>query len=143
MSSSSFTHLFVLTAANTFKLTLIVVSCCWLSLAHAEDTDWPEYLGGKQRDLYSSLDQINRKNVSNLEVAWTYKTGDAAEYQANNLIVDGQLYLNITKNVVGFWEEDVPGNITIGNKTWPGLEAANASDREIPQYDGAIGPLTN
>ena len=58
-------------------------------------------------------------------------------------IVDGQLYLNITKNVVGFWEEDVPGNITIGNKTWPGLEADNASDREIPQYDGAIGPVTN
>ena len=58
-------------------------------------------------------------------------------------IVDGQLYLNITKNVVGFWEEDVPGNISIGNKNWAGLEAQNASDREIPQYDGAIGPVTN
>ena len=76
----------------THKLALITVSCCWLSLAHAEDTDWPVYLGGKGRDLYSSLEQINRENVSQLEVAWTYETGDAAEYQANNLIVDGVLY---------------------------------------------------
>jgi hypothetical protein len=27
--------------------------------------DWPVYLGGKDRDLYSSLEQINRGNVSN------------------------------------------------------------------------------
>ena len=76
----------------THKLALIAFSSCWLSLAHAEETDWPVYLGGKGRDLYSSLEQINRENVSQLEVAWTYETGDAAEYQANNLIVDGVLY---------------------------------------------------
>ncbi len=90
LMSSSLTHFFVMTA--TRKLALITVSCCWLSLAHAEDTDWPIYLGGKGRDLYSSLEQINRENVSQLEVAWTYETGDVAEYQANNLIVDGVLY---------------------------------------------------
>ena len=28
-------------------------------------------------------------------------------------IVDGKLYLNITQNVVGFWEEDIPGNIDL------------------------------
>jgi len=64
----------------------------WASAADVEDHDWPHYLGGKQRDLYSSLDQINRDNVSELEVAWTYETGDVAEYQANNLIIDGVLY---------------------------------------------------
>jgi YHS domain-containing protein len=58
-------------------------------------------------------------------------------------IVDGKLYLNITKNVVGFWEEDVPGNISLGNKNWQDLESASASDSEIPQYDGAIGPVSN
>ena len=58
-------------------------------------------------------------------------------------IVDGKLYLNITKNVVGFWEEDIPGNINTGTTNWSQLEANAASDREIPQYDGAIGPVTN
>ena len=58
-------------------------------------------------------------------------------------IVDGKLYLNITRNVVGFWEQDVPGNITVGATNWTKLEPQTASDREIPQYDGAIGPVTN
>ncbi|MEM6462263.1 MAG: YHS domain-containing (seleno)protein [Pseudomonadota bacterium] len=58
-------------------------------------------------------------------------------------IVDGKLYLNITKNVVGFWEEDIPGNISTGTTNWGGIETANASDREIPEFDGAIGPVTN
>ncbi|MCA9182425.1 MAG: PQQ-binding-like beta-propeller repeat protein, partial [Planctomycetales bacterium] len=74
------------------KLVLIAVSCGWLSLARAEDVDWPEYLGGKERNLYSPLEQINRTNVSRLQVAWTFETGDADEYQANNLIVGGVLY---------------------------------------------------
>ena len=49
-------------------------------------------------------------------------------------IVDGQLYLNITKNVVGFWEEDIPGNISLANGNWPGIESNGASDRTIPQF---------
>ena len=57
-----------------------------------QNADWPVYLGGKGRSLYSSLRQINRDNVSQLEVAWIYETGDKGEYQANNLIVDGVLY---------------------------------------------------
>ena len=57
-----------------------------------ENADWRVYLGGKERNLYSSLKQINRDNVAELQVAWSYETGDKAEYQANNLIVDGILY---------------------------------------------------
>ena len=76
----------------THRLVLIAVSCCWLSPAHGEDADWPVYLGGKERNLYSPLEQINRENISKLEVAWTYETGDSAEYQANNLIIQGVLY---------------------------------------------------
>ena len=54
--------------------------------------DWPTYLGDKQRTLYSPLDQINRSNVAELAVAWTYETGEKGEYQHNNLIVGGVLY---------------------------------------------------
>ena len=75
-----------------FQLFQIAFSCCWLSLSYSQEADWPVYLGGKDRSLYSTLDQINRSNVSHLEVAWTYETGDADEYQANNLIIDGRLY---------------------------------------------------
>jgi quinoprotein glucose dehydrogenase len=60
--------------------------------ATSANADWPTYLGSKARNLYSPLDQINRSNVAQLKVAWTYDTGDKGEYQANNLIVAGVLY---------------------------------------------------
>ena len=49
-------------------------------------------------------------------------------------IVDGKLYLNITENVVMFWEEDIPGNITLAEINWPSIEPAPGSDRRIPQF---------
>ncbi len=52
-------------------------------------------------------------------------------------IVDGKLYLNIAKNVVGFWEEDIPGNINLAEGNWPGIEPDAASDRTIPQWSSA------
>jgi YHS domain-containing protein len=56
-------------------------------------------------------------------------------------IVDDKLYLNITRNVVGFWEEDIPGNITLANGNWAGIEAAAASVDVIPNFtsDAPVG----
>jgi quinoprotein glucose dehydrogenase len=62
------------------------------TMASAANSDWPAYLGDKGRSLYSPLQQINRSNVAQLKVAWTYDTGDRGEYQANNLIIAGVLY---------------------------------------------------
>ncbi len=49
-------------------------------------------------------------------------------------IVDDKLYLNITKTVVGFWEEDIPGNIALADKNWPGIESDPASTNVIPNF---------
>jgi len=49
-------------------------------------------------------------------------------------IVDGKLYLNITKNVVGFWEEDIPQNISLAENNWTSIEPDAASTRAIPQF---------
>ncbi len=52
-------------------------------------------------------------------------------------ILDDKLYLNITKNVVGFWEEDIPGNIDLAEGNWTSIEPAPASDRAIPKFTSA------
>ena len=52
-------------------------------------------------------------------------------------IVDDKLYLNITQNVVGFWEEDISGNINKSESNWASLEPQAASDRPIPQFTSA------
>lgn len=49
-------------------------------------------------------------------------------------IVDDKLYLNITKNVVGFWEEDIPGNLVSSESNWVSLDPEPASDRAIPEF---------
>jgi YHS domain-containing protein len=57
-------------------------------------------------------------------------------------IVDGKLYLNITKNVAGFWEEDIPGNLKKSEKNWGGLESADASGDKIPGFTSKA-PVSN
>jgi len=59
--------------------------------------DWPVTGGAPGNDRYSALDQINRDNVRQLAVAWTYHTGDAppsgrSEIQSTPIVVDGMLY---------------------------------------------------
>jgi YHS domain-containing protein len=58
-------------------------------------------------------------------------------------IVDGRLYLNITQNVVSFWEEDIPGNLTLAGGNWPGIEADAASDRQPPELTAGLAPASN
>lgn len=57
-------------------------------------------------------------------------------------IVDDKLYLNITKNVVTFWEEDIPENLNLAQGNWPTLEPVDASDRTIPEFSSQA-PITN
>lgn len=57
-------------------------------------------------------------------------------------IVEDKLYLNINKAVVGFWEEDIPGNLELSESNWVGIEGDAASTNTIPKWSSAA-PLTN
>jgi quinoprotein glucose dehydrogenase len=46
--------------------------------AITKNVDWQVYGGHAAGDRYSALTQINRSNVQNLKLAWTYNTGDTA-----------------------------------------------------------------
>jgi quinoprotein glucose dehydrogenase len=65
-------------------------------------SDWPAYGRDAGGSRFSPLAQINRANVKNLKVAWTYRTGDLSDgknarsssaFQCTPLVVDGTLYL--------------------------------------------------
>ncbi len=58
----------------------------------AEQQDWPAYGGGGENNHYSSLAQINRKNVKRLAVAWSFDTEEEGGLQSSPIIVDGVLY---------------------------------------------------
>ena len=52
-------------------------------------------------------------------------------------IVDDKLYLNITEVVVGFWEEDIPGNIDLAETNWVSIDGNEASTSTIPKFTSA------
>ncbi|MBB5733991.1 quinoprotein glucose dehydrogenase [Altererythrobacter atlanticus] len=54
---------------------------------------WDGYLGGSDSSQYSSLDQINTSNVGQLEVAWTFKTGEGQPPRFNPVVGGGLMYV--------------------------------------------------
>jgi quinoprotein glucose dehydrogenase len=67
------------------------------------DVEWSAYGGGPRNIRYSALDQINRSNVNQLKVAWTFDSGDAfpgSEMQCNPIMVHGVLFVTTPKNRV-------------------------------------------
>jgi quinoprotein glucose dehydrogenase len=57
------------------------------------ETEWPSYGGGPDGIRYSSLIQINRSNVSQLQVAWTYDCGEGpGGTQCQPLVASSVLY---------------------------------------------------
>ncbi len=63
--------------------------------AGVEHDDWNVYLGDSGSSQYSTLDQINKENVGQLELAWMTSTGDSdsrSQIQCNPIIVDGVVY---------------------------------------------------
>lgn len=55
--------------------------------------DWPSYGNDVGGSRYSPLDQINRDNVDELEVAWTYRTNAGGSFKATPLQVGELLYV--------------------------------------------------
>jgi quinoprotein glucose dehydrogenase len=68
----------------------------------AQDGDWQAYGRDAGGERFSPLDVIRRDNVGTLQVAWTYRTGDAYQpkdsrptaFEATPLVIDGTLYLS-------------------------------------------------
>ncbi len=54
--------------------------------------DWPIYGGTPKNNHFSSLGQINRKNVKQLRVAWIFDTEESGGLQTSPIVVDGVLY---------------------------------------------------
>ena len=54
---------------------------------------WDANLGGGDSSQYSSLDQVNRANVAQLQVAWEYPTGAGAPPTFSPTVAGGRMYV--------------------------------------------------
>lgn len=72
--------------------------------------DWPAYGRTTSGTRYASFTQINRENVSKLNVAWTYRTGDmainGAEFQGTPIKIGDTVYICSPHNIVSAIDPD-------------------------------------
>src|SRR5271170_7344168 len=90
------------TTRALFPLAVAATLFCFLESRHGhggrladqgrQQSDWPAYGGAPEGNHYSSLAEINRGNVTQLKVAWSYDTGEAGGLQTSPIIVGGVLY---------------------------------------------------
>src|SRR5271170_6034681 len=89
LSIAASTSVMIKNIASTILFAAIALT------ASAEDkpqADWPVYGGQLAQNHYSPLGQINRDNVKDLQVAWTFDTGEKGGFQSSPIIVGGTLY---------------------------------------------------
>jgi quinoprotein glucose dehydrogenase len=63
-----------------------------VAAAKKGQTDWPVYGGSPDNIHYSSLTQINTKNVAQLQKVWSYDTEEKGGLETSPIIIDGVLY---------------------------------------------------
>ncbi|HKW56726.1 MAG TPA: pyrroloquinoline quinone-dependent dehydrogenase [Candidatus Acidoferrum sp.] len=93
------TSLLCLSICGVVLLLLLAVR----SLAQTPDTGWPTYGNDPGGTRYSPARQIDRGNIAQLQVAWTYRTGalpfdeeldHKAAFEATPILVEGKLFLS-------------------------------------------------
>jgi quinoprotein glucose dehydrogenase len=137
--------------AEAFGVALVAASVVAVPLAQKGKPkvntwrQWRQYLGSSDSSQYSSLDQINKKNVGQLQVAWTYSTGDTRTYRFNPIVVDNVMY-TLAKNmsVVALdaatgqeiWTHQNQG--AIGDRGMNYWESADRKDRRLLYINGGF-----
>jgi quinoprotein glucose dehydrogenase len=92
--------------------------------ADPDHREWTAYGGGPDSIRYSRLDQINRQNVAQLEVAWTFDSGETGGLQTNPIVIGGTLYTPTPEHRV------VAINAATGKLVWrfdSGLQSRGAN----------------
>jgi quinoprotein glucose dehydrogenase len=106
--------------------------------AQQDHKSWPDYGGGPDSSHFVALEQINKSNVSQLQVAWTYPVGDDSSYVFNPIIVDKVMYVLARKSSLvaldaatgkEIWiHANLPGITTRGIAYW---ESKDRHDRRL------------
>ena len=73
-------------------LWFVLFLCMITPLSFAQNLDWSVYGGASEGGHYSPLTQINKSNVKQLHVAWTYDTEETGGLQTSPIEVNGVFY---------------------------------------------------
>jgi quinoprotein glucose dehydrogenase len=113
---------------------LLVVGVCTV-LAGAQSpprprsfTTWSQYLGGADSAQYSALEQVNKSNVTKLQVVWTYPT-DIGSYHFGPTVVGNMMYVLAKTNSI------VALDAATGKELWARPNTGAVGDRGINYWE--------
>ena len=95
-------------------------------------TTWRTYGGGGHASQYSALAQIDKSNVAQLEVAWSFPAGERS-FVFNPVIVDNVMYVLAREN------EIVALDAATGRELWAHPHEGPVSARGINYWQSADG----
>ncbi len=83
---------------KNYSTYLLLLACLVIFSCKNQKRTWFAYKADAASSSYSPLTQVNKENVQQLKVAWTFDPGDNAEgshfsaSQCNPIIIDGVMY---------------------------------------------------
>ncbi|EGK69923.1 PQQ-linked dehydrogenase XoxF2 [Methyloversatilis universalis FAM5] len=86
---------------NTLPLWLAALALPGAAMANADlaklikdPKNWAMQAGNFENQRYSTLNQINKSNVKNMKVAWTFSTGVLRGHEGGPLVIGGMLFVH-------------------------------------------------
>ena len=67
-----------------------------LATMQENENNWVMPAGDYKNQRYSELTQINKDNVKDLNMAWSFSTGVLRGHEGNALVIDGTMYVPVS-----------------------------------------------
>jgi competence ComEA-like helix-hairpin-helix protein len=140
---------------SSVACTLCLLGLSTIAFKAQAPGDWPSVgrdLGGQR---YSPLTQITPRNVTSLELAWSFDAG-ASNLELTPLVIDGQMYITAGSTVFALepetgkviWTYQAPGAVSRrgvaywpGDRTTPARLYTGAGDGRMVALDARTGVL--
>lgn len=119
--------------ASKFSLSFLIAAGV-LASRGADDLQhksWRDYAGGPDQSKFVIMSDITKANVSKLEVAWSYKTGDERSYHFSPIVVDGVMYLQAKNSSL------VAVDVTTGKEIWIHANLGGITNRGLNYWESA------
>jgi quinoprotein glucose dehydrogenase len=100
-----------------------------VAVGQQDHTKWMDYGGGPDSSHFVALNQIDKSNVNQLQVAWIYPTGDSSSYLFNPIIVDTVMYVLARNSSL------VALDAATGKEIWIHEELAGMTTRGVAYWE--------
>ncbi len=109
-------------------IVLLLTSCNKpAAVSDAQWSTWRAFAGNADSSNYSSLNQINKSNVSQLEKAWTFSIGKEKQ-RTSPIVIDGVMYITSNGGIVAL-------DAATGQQLWFSPDTINMPLRGLAYWE--------